>query len=140
MTNEENARLFLIEKYGLREDLEIWRIKQDEELSREFFAYIAGAKDLEDKEEQLARILNGAFNITQNHMNTFCNIETNEAALEYIIHSVIFRHDHDKSCEITQEAKEHEVKLFKDALLWLKQFDKENKILVSAEALKEKCK
>lgn len=63
-------------------------------------------------------------------------IETNEAALKYIIHSVFFRHKYDKSCQITQKAEEHEVKLFKDALLYLKQFDKENKILVSAEKIK----
>lgn len=44
MTDEEEmARLYLIEKYGLRKDLEIERI-QHNVLSLEFYTYIAGLK------------------------------------------------------------------------------------------------
>lgn len=44
MTDEEMARLYLIEKYGLRKDLEIERIQHSVCLSLEFYTYLAGLK------------------------------------------------------------------------------------------------
>lgn len=44
MSDEEMAKAYIVEKYALRKDLEIWRIEQDDELSKEFYGYIAGLK------------------------------------------------------------------------------------------------
>ena len=51
MTDEEMARLFIINKYDLRKDLEIWAIKNNCELSKEYYAYIAGLKAGKDMAE-----------------------------------------------------------------------------------------
>lgn len=44
MTDEEMARLFIINKYDLRKDLQIWEIKKNLELSGEYQAFLAGLK------------------------------------------------------------------------------------------------
>lgn len=48
MTNEkitkddEMARLFIIDKYNLRKDLDLWTIRNNYELCKEYNAYLAG--------------------------------------------------------------------------------------------------
>lgn len=49
MTDEEMARLYLIEKYGLRKDIEIERI-QHGILSLEYSTYLAGLKAGKDND------------------------------------------------------------------------------------------
>ena len=55
MSDEEMARLFIIDEYGLRKDLEIWRIKQNEDLSRDFYAFIAGLEAGRPKRHDLRK-------------------------------------------------------------------------------------
>lgn len=44
MTDEEMARAYIIKIYDLRKDLEIWRIKKDNEWRMVFNAFLAGLK------------------------------------------------------------------------------------------------
>lgn len=44
MTDEEMARAYIIEIYDLRKDLELWRIKRDNEWRMVFNAFLAGLK------------------------------------------------------------------------------------------------
>lgn len=42
---EKEAKEYVINEYGLRKDLPDWEIKRDEDLRRDFYGYIAGAKE-----------------------------------------------------------------------------------------------
>lgn len=57
MTDEEMARAYIIEIYDLRKDLELWRIKRDNEWRMVFNAFLAGLKAGKDiAETDLATI------------------------------------------------------------------------------------
>jgi len=48
----EKARIYVIEKYGLRKDLPEWEIKRDEDLKKDFYSYIDGAAEVTKQLEQ----------------------------------------------------------------------------------------
>ena len=44
MKDEEMARLFIINKYDLRKDLQVWEIKNNLELCGEYHSFLEGLK------------------------------------------------------------------------------------------------
>lgn len=53
-----------------------------------------------------------------------------EELLRYIVSCVMYKLNYDSSYKITKEATKIEKALNKEALVWLKQFDKDDKVLV----------
>ena len=46
-----------------------------------------------------------------------------EELIKYIIHCVLFHHDFDNSCKITEDAEEKENRLFEESILFLQHID-----------------
>lgn len=91
MTEEEIAKKYIIEKYGLKENLQIWEIKLDEDLSKEFYAYIEGyhyaqntitqcnrmtlGKQLTDKDKQIEELKKTCTELSDNNFKEVAKLE-----------------------------------------------------------------
>ena len=94
--------------------------EQRDQLQKE---YKKAIREIYEKEEQIAQLKK--------------SLEPKIDIIEFMFCSILFRHEHDDSYKITPMAIEHEKTLFKESLLWLKQFDKENIVLVPEDKIRQ---